>query len=160
MNTMAAPTPIKHVKTRGMTEARIHALYEAISDANNNKYTELSELLIEEWRVLLVKKRVWMEEKIFEEKARRKSEIDKKEQVIEETKRAMDMNRQTSREIQEEWSGHGQVWNEESERLMDVTSRLTEKMDELHGKLFNLNEKEKIAKKFMPPGTTKKRVVI
>ena len=64
MNTMAAPTPIKHVKTRGMTEARIHALYEAISDANNNKYTKLSELLIEEWRVLLVKKRVWMEEVI------------------------------------------------------------------------------------------------
>ena len=49
MNPMAAPTPIKHVKTRGMTKAQIHALYEAISDANNNKYTKLSELLIKEW---------------------------------------------------------------------------------------------------------------
>ena len=41
--------------------------------------------------------------------------------MIEDIKRAMDKNRQASKEIQEKWTEEGQVWIEESERLMDET---------------------------------------
>ena len=41
---------------------------------------------------------------------------------------------------------------------MNQTSRLAKKMDELHAKLFKLNEKEKNAAKLIPPRHYKKGV--
>ena len=52
------------------------------------------------------------------------------------------------------------MWIEESERLMNETSRLAEKMEELDAKLFKLNEKVKNAENLLPPLHYKKHFFI